>query len=418
MLDLTDYEKVGDSMKIIEKPSSTKKFNFGKKRWLLIIGIIFIAATLRSPLTSVGPIIAPIRDGLGMSNMLAGFLTTIPLLAFALISPFAPKLSKKYGMELTLFISLCLLTVGILMRSAGSILFLVAGTFLIGVGIAFGNVLLPALMKLSFPLHIGLMTGIYSVAMNISATTASGISAPIVANTDFGWQGALAVWASLSMLALIIWLPQLKNNKSVQTQPDKPSVDKPTSLWRSPIAWAVTVFMGMQSLLFYCTTTWIPEMLTSTGMDPERAGWMLAFFQIVQLPVTFIIPILAGKLKDQRIIVICVTVLFLIGYGGLYVGNLSLIPLWMAIIGIAAAASFGLAMMFFTLRTNTHTEAAELSGMAQSLGYLLAAIGPVLFGLLHDITSSWKGPMMIFIIVSLILFICGMKAGKDEKAFS
>ena len=226
-------------MKSKEIPSYTRKLHFGKNTWLLIIGIIFIAATLRSPLTSVGPIIAPIRDGLGISNVLAGFLTTIPLLAFALISPFAPKLSKRYGMELTLFLSLCLLTGGILLRSAGSIFFLVMGTFLIGVAIAFGNVLLPALIKLSFPLHIGLMTGIYSVAMNISATTASGISAPIVANTGFGWQGALAIWAPLSMLAVLLWMPQLKNKRSAQINIDKPAGNQSIPIWKSPIAWAV-----------------------------------------------------------------------------------------------------------------------------------------------------------------------------------
>ncbi|WP_060210097.1 CynX/NimT family MFS transporter [Sporosarcina koreensis] len=402
-------------MKLKETDRSTKKLNFEKKTWLLIIGIIFIASTLRSPLTSVGPIIGPIRDGLGMSNVLAGFLTTIPLLAFAFISPFAPKLSKRFGMELTLFLSLCLLTVGILIRSAGSIFFLVAGTFLIGVAIAFGNVLLPALLKLSFPLHIGLMTGIYSVAMNISATTASGISAPIVINTEFGWQGALGIWAALSMLALLLWLPQLKNNVSLQPQLEKSLGDKSVSLLRSPIAWAVTFFMGLQSLLFYCTAAWLPEILVSDGMTAEKAGWMFSLLQLSQLPMTFIIPILAGRLKDQRIIVIGIAALYLIGYGGVLAGGTSWIPLWMILIGIAGGASFGLAMMFFTLRTVTHTEAAELSGMAQSSGYLLAAVGPVLFGFLHDITDSWKSPLLIFMIGSLLFLICGLKAGRDEK---
>src|SRR5690606_13196568 len=156
-----------------------------------------------------------------------------------------------------------------------SILFLVAGTFLIGVAIAFGNVLLPALLKLSFPLHVGLMTGIYSVAMNISATTASGISAPIVIKTNFGWQGALGVWAALSMLAVILWLPQLKNKLLVQPRIEKTSAEKPPFLWRSPLAWAVTFFMGVQSLLFYCTSAWLPEILVSNGITVEKAGWML-----------------------------------------------------------------------------------------------------------------------------------------------
>ncbi|WP_252503846.1 MFS transporter [Sporosarcina sp. Marseille-Q4943] len=405
-------------MKLEGNQSNVTIHRFENKTWLLIVGIIFIASTLRSPLTSVGPIIGPIRDSLGISNVLAGFLTTIPLLAFAFISPFVPKLSKRFGMELTLFVALCLLTVGIVIRSAGSILFLVVGTFLIGVAIAFGNVLLPALLKLSFPLHIGVMTGIYSVAMNISATTASGISAPIVVNTDFGWQGALGVWAALSMLAVILWSPQLKNKRSVQPKLDKTSAEKPNFLWRSPLAWAVTFFMGLQSLLFYCTSAWLPEMLVSEGMTVEKAGWMLSLLQVAQLPMTFIIPILAGRMKDQRMLVIGTAALYLIGYGGVYAGELSFVPLWMIFIGIAGGASFGLAMMFFTLRTETHTEAAELSGMAQSSGYMLAATGPVLFGLLHDVTSSWKSPMLILLIGSLFFLICGLKAGRDEKVIS
>jgi len=321
-------------------------------------------------------------------------------------------------MELTLFVALCLLTVGIVIRSAGSILFLVAGTFLIGVAIAFGNVLLPALLKLSFPLHVGLMTGIYSVAMNISATTASGISAPIVVKTGFGWQGALGVWAALSMLAVILWLPQLKNKQSAQLKIDKTAAGKPSFFWRSPLAWAVTFFMGLQSLLFYCTSAWLPEMLVASGIQVEKAGWMLSLLQVAQLPMTFIIPIIAGRMKDQRLLVIGTSALYLIGYGGVYIGELSLLPLWMILIGIAGGSSFGLAMMFFTLRTETHTEAAELSGMAQSSGYMLAATGPVLFGLIHDITASWKVPMLILLIGSLLFFICGMKAGRDEKVTS
>src|SRR5690606_18254613 len=216
---------------------------------------------------------------------------------------------------------------------AGSILFLVAGTFLIGVAIAFGNVLLPALLKLSFPLHVGLMTGIYSVAMNISATTASGISAPIVVKTGFGWQGALGVWAALSMLAVILWLPQLKNKQSEQLKIDKTAAGKPSFFWRSPLAWAVTFFMGLQSLLFYCTSAWLPEMLVASGIQVEKAGWMLSLLQVAQLPMTFIIPIIAGRMKDQRLLVIGTSALYLIGYGGVYIGELSLLPLWMILIG-------------------------------------------------------------------------------------
>jgi len=395
-----------------ENIHTTKKLRFSKSSWLLIIGIVFIALTLRAPLTSVGPIIAPIREDLGISNLLAGFITTIPLLAFALISPFAPRLSRRFGLEITLFASLGLLTAGIIIRSIGTTPFLLFGTFLIGVAIAFGNVLLPSLLKLSFPLHVGLMTGIYTMSMNISATLASGVAVPIASGTSFGWQGALGIWAVLGFVALLVWFPQLKHKRVMIAPVPSSKTGKSTSLLRSPIAWSVTFFMGLQSLLFYTTSAWLPEVLKSDGLSAGNAGWMLSLLQLAQLPMTFIIPIIADKVKDQRTIVVGVVVLYLIGYSGILMGATSLTLLWMIIIGIAGGASFGLAMMFFTLRTRTPYEAAELSGMAQSIGYLLAAIGPVLFGSLHDFTANWTAPMLILIVATVLLFITGMKAGK------
>lgn len=390
----------------------SKKIKFSRDSWLLIIGVIFIASTLRSPLTSVGPIIEQIRDGLRISNSLAGFLTTIPLLAFALISPFAPTVSRRIGMEKTLFLSLCLLAIGMGLRSSGPTMLLLLGTFLIGVAIAFGNVLLPSLFKLSFPLHIGLMTGIYTMSMNLSATLASGIAVPIANGTRFGWQGALGVWGLLVLLAILFWLPQLKNKRVVDQPLDKKT--KPTSLRHSTVAWSVTFFMGLQSLLYYTSAAWIPEILKSDGLSASGAGWMLSLLQLAQIPMAFIIPIIADKVNDQRKIVVVIIALYLIGYGGVITGIASLNVLWMIIIGIAGGASFGLTMMFFTLRTHTPDEAAGLSGMAQSLGYLLAAVGPVLFGSLHDLTDGWTAPLLIFMAAIILLFFCGMKAGKND----
>ncbi len=401
---------------ILTNPHSmhtSKKLKFTRNTWFLLIGIIFIASTLRSPLTSVGPLIASIRDSLAISNVLAGFLTTIPLLAFALISPFAPKIARRFGMELTLFVSLILLTAGILIRSLGTTPNLLIGTFLIGLAIAFGNVLLPGLIKLNFPLHIGLITGIYSVSMNLSASIAVGVSVPLANGTRFGWEGALGVWALLTFIALLVWLPQLKNKRF----PDPAEIlvvkAKSPALWRSPLAWSVTFFMGFQSLIFYTTSAWMPEVLKTQGISMDSAGWMVSLLQFSQLPMTFIVPILAGKVKDQRWIVVGVAILYLLGYGGIMAGGTTLVPLWMILIGIAGGATFGLSMMFFTLRTRSPHEAADLSGMAQSFGYLLAAIGPVLFGLLHDFTSGWTVPMLIIIVASLIVFLSGMKAGKN-----
>ncbi|WP_413056589.1 CynX/NimT family MFS transporter [Sporosarcina sp. 179-K 3D1 HS] len=382
-----------------------------------MIGIVCIASTLRSPLTSVGPIIEQIREGTGISNLLAGFLTTIPLLAFAIISPFVPKISRRFGLEKALFFSLCLLLSGTIIRSLGTTSLLLIGTFLIGIAIAFGNVLLPSLLKLSFPLHVGLMTGIYSMSMNISATLASGVAVPIATETRFGWQGALGVWGILAFIAVLVWLPQLRHNQNRAMPTTKKTMSKDTPLWRSPIAWSVTFFMGLQSLLFYTTSAWMPEVLKSDGLSAYRAGWMLSLLQFAQLPMTFIIPILADKMKNQRVIVLGVVTLYVLGYGGVLVGGSAFTPLWMILIGVAGGASFGLAMMFFTLRTHTPQQAAELSGMAQSLGYALAAVGPVLFGSLHDVTGAWILPMTTLFIFIFLLLISGLNAGKDEFAF-
>ncbi|WP_342509735.1 MFS transporter [Sporosarcina sp. FSL K6-2383] len=387
----------------------TRRLKFTRNTWLLLVGIVFIALTLRSPLTTVGPLISSIRDSLGISNVLAGFLTTIPLLAFAIISPFAPKLARRFGMELTLFGSLILLTAGIIIRSLGTIPALLIGTFLLGLAIAFGNVLLPSLIKLSFPLQIGLMTGIYSVSMNLSASIAIGVSVPL-AQTAFGWQGALGMWSILALVALLVWLPQLKN-KRLAAIPEVAKEKIP--LWRSPLAWSVTLFMGFQSLLFYTTSAWLPEVLKAQGISADNAGWLVSLLQFSQLPITFIIPIIAGKVKAQRMIVVGVTVLYIIGYGGVLLNITALTALWMIMIGLAGGAAFGLAMMFFTLRTQTPQEAANLSGMAQSFGYALAAVGPVLFGLLHDSTGGWTIPMFILIFASVIVLLSGMSAGRN-----
>lgn len=400
-------------MAIQQSLHSNKKVKLSRNHWILILGIFFIASTLRSPITSVGPIVAFIRDSLDISNVLAGFLTTIPLLAFAIVSPFAPKISHRFGLEKTLFVSMIFLTVGIVIRSIGSTPLLLVGTFLLGCSIAFGNVLLPALIKLKFPLQIGILTGIYSVSMNLTGSIAAGISVPI-ADTKMGWEGALGSWAILSILALIVWLPQLKSKKSVAISHISTERYRLPALWRSPLAWHITIFMGLQSFIFYTTFAWMPEILKLQGMSANHAGWMLSLSQFAQLPMTFIVPIIAGRLRNQRLMVIIIAILYFIGFGGIIIGGSSFVLLSMIFLGLAGGSAFGLAMMFFTLRTQTHHEAAEMSGMAQSFGYILAATGPVLFGFLHDLTGSWSIPLSLFFITTTIWFLSGLQAGKNQ----
>ncbi|MCY8467276.1 CynX/NimT family MFS transporter [Bacillus atrophaeus] len=389
------------------------KTNQRKKILLLTIGIILIGANLRAPLTSVGPLIASIRDNLGMSNALAGTLTTVPLLAFAFLSPFVPMLSRRFGTELVLMSSLFLLTVGILLRSLAGIGSLFAGTILLGLAIAVCNVLLPSFIKHRFSRNLGMMTGVYSVSMNLCGAIASGISIPVASLSGLGWKGALGCWSVLSLIAVLIWIPLLKGRE----KPMKAAGAEPhhkSNLWRSQLAWNVTLFMGLQSLIFYTVIAWLPEILQQKGLSSSSAGWMLSLMQFSILPITFIVPILAGRMKNQRILVTITGFLFVTGIAGVLYGSAVLIPLWVMMIGIAGGCAFSLAMMFFSLRTQNAHQAAALSGMAQSFGYLLAAIGPLVFGLLHDVTHSWTIPLFMLIVVSLLIFLFGMGAAKAE----
>lgn len=388
----------------------SKKINWKGTTLLLVIGVIFLASTLRMPLTVVGPIISFIREDLGISNVLAGFLTTIPLLAFAIVSPFAPVVARKLGLELTLFLSTILLAVGIVLRSLGTTGLLVLGTMIIGVAISFGNVLIPGLLKLKFPYHVGLLMAFFTMSMNLTAGIGAGISYPI-ANAVLGWQGALAIALALVLLTIMIWLPQLKFNKP---EPTVISTKARIPLWKSPVTWAVTGAMGLQSLLFYTTAAWIPEIYIAQGVAADRAGWMFSIMQISQVPMALVVPIIASKMTSQRPLVLMFTAFYVIGFTGVVMEWTSLAVLWMILLGLAGGASFALAMMFFTLRTRTAFEAADLSGFAQSLGYLLAAVGPILFGYLHDLFGGWDIAGWLFVAVTALLFFCSFRASKNE----
>ncbi|MBE1557110.1 CynX/NimT family MFS transporter [Sporosarcina limicola] len=396
-----------------DKDNSTVSKTNNRKIGLLLIGIILIGANLRAPLTSVGSLISFIRDDLGISNAVAGTITTLPLLAFAFLSPFAAKIAGRLGIERTIFYSLIVLTLGISIRSLPTVSTLFAGTLLIGLAIAIGNVLLPGFIKMNFPLRIGLMTGIYAVSMNIFAALAAGLSFPISSINGFGWRGALGVWGLLAFITLVIWLPQIRHGKQRNVNSTVAPSVKTTAIWRSPLAWKITIFMGLQSLIFYTLMTWLPDILRVHGYSSGSAGWMLFLLQFSIIPVTFIMPIVAGWMKNQVALTGFTALLFFVGIAGLLYGNHVFIPLWAVMIGIACGSSFSLSMMFFTLRTTDFQQAAKMSGMAQSFGYLLAATGPVLFGGLHDLTDSWTMPLVMLLGASIILLVVGIGAGKD-----
>jgi len=399
------------------RTSSITKRNQSHKHtsfWLITLGIIFIATNLRAPLTSVGPLVGTIRDHLQLSNTQAGLITTLPLLAFALFSPIVPKLGRKIGVEFLILLSLIFLTVGILLRSSSGAAALYIGTAILGFAISVCNVLLPSLIKHKFPNKIGLMTGVYSISMNLCGAIASGISIPLAVKSGMGWQGALAIWSGLTFISILFWLQQLKNRKTGKESTNQ-QTDHKMNLWRSPLAWQVTLFMGIQSMVFYVLIAWLPEILKQQGISDGHSGWLLSFMQMALLPFTFIVPIIAGRMAGQRPLVIITTVLFLSGTIGLLYGSPKLVLLWIVLLGIGGGFAFSLAMMFFGLRTETAQQAAELSGMAQSVGYLLAAIGPALFGYLHDLQNSWTTPLLLLAGASILLLIFGLGAARNQN---
>lgn len=375
----------------------------------LLIGILLISANLRAPLTSVGSLVPIIRDSLGVSNSVIGTITTVPLLAFAIVSPFAPKLAHRFGLERTIFVSMIILLIGTVLRYVTGVGTLFIGTALIGIAISFGNVLIPGMVKMSFPLRVGAITGLYAVIMNVFGALASGVSVPLANIESFGWQGALAVWGIVTVIALFIWAPQLKNPTKMPVAEDD---QKKTNMWASFTAWQVTLFMGLQSLMYYTVLTWLPDILQASGYSESTAGWLLSLQLFALIPMTFIIPIIAGKMDNQKLLGALTGIVFTLGILGLMSSNFYIILISVILLGIACGTGFSLSMMFFTLRTKNVTEASDLSGMAQSFGYLLAALGPVLIGLLQDLFHSWTMPLVLLLICGAIILIVGFLAGR------
>ncbi|MGM0903476.1 MAG: CynX/NimT family MFS transporter [Bacillota bacterium] len=381
--------------------------------YLFIAGIVLVAFNLRPAITSLGPLVGMIQEDVGLAHWSAGLLMSLPLVVFAVMSPLVPKIATKLTNEMTVLLGLTSLFVGILIRSTPTATLLFTGTFLVGVGIAIGNVLLPAVVKDKFPQKFGLMTSVYSTSMGLIASLASGISVPLAVNLNLGWQGAQVVWAIPAVVAIILWFFLFKQNQKNRSV-IKEVVPSSSTIWRSPLAWQIAIFMGFQSFLFYVTISWLPEILHSQGMSMETAGWMLSLTQLVGLPASFFIPMLAGRFQSQVWISFALSCFSVLGYTGLLLGtSYPILIVSIILIGLALGGSFPLALSYIGLRARNGRQAAELSGMAQSTGYLLAAVGPFFIGYLYDLTHLWTFPLTALIVVSMVVMVFGMLSGRN-----
>lgn len=378
---------------------------------LLILGIILISINLRTSIASVGPLIPFIREDLDISNGLAGFLTTLSLLTFAVFSLFAPSIGKRLGHGKAIFLGILLLAVGVIIRVLGGIELLYFGTALTGIGIVIANVLMIPFFKARIPEKIGLMTAILSTGMSLFAAIASGISVPLAVDLGLGWRGSLASWFILMILALAVWIPQLKPHQSGR----QGELLQAKNVWKSRLAWQVTLFMGAQSVMYFTMITWLPDMLIARGMSPVKAGIALSYMQLISLIGTFFVPNLLIRLKEQSKVILTVGIGYLIGYGALFVQNEILTFLALTIIGIGSGASLSIAYTLISLRSAEDLTTAKLSGMVQSAGYILAALGPLIFGISLDLFDNWN-ILIWFLLIMTVQFIgFGLPAGRDKK---
>ncbi|WP_343608587.1 MFS transporter [Chryseobacterium oranimense] len=379
-----------------------------------VLVVILVSSNLRSPIIAVSPVLGDIREALNLSSFQVSMLTSIPLFMFATCSVLVSRFSHQLSISRFLMYSLIILSFGLFLRITGSLWMLFAGSVFIGLGICIGNVVTPGYIKNNFPKQIGLMTGIFAVSMNLTAALASGFSVRIGEWTGFGWRGSLGIWLVIAGLGLFVLVLELLFNKKNKNQSKTALTVSDFNMFKSAQTWNISLFMGLQSLFYYCMMAWLPSFLTDSDMQVESAGWVLFAIQITMIPIAFCAPIIASKMKDQRVLIIFICTL-MFGSTMMFIGlKIQWIYVNAVIIGISNGLSFSLSILFFSTRTKNSANAVKISGMAQSVGYLIAAFGPPVFGKLHDWDISWKSSFGFLSVAVILMFYFGMKAARNK----
>lgn len=383
----------------------------GQRNLLLIAGILLIATTLRVAFTGAAPLLDAIRSEYGLTTAQTGLLTTLPLLAFGLVSPLAAGIARRFGIERSLLLAMILICLGIGLRSLPSVALLFIGTVIIGCGIALGNVLLPGLIKRDFSQHVAKMTGAYSLTMGGAAALGSAMVVPL-ALAGLGWRGALLMLMVFPLLALFVWLPQSRRQATAPLTGSGAIHNR--GIWRSALAWQVTLFLGINSLVYYVIIGWLPAILQSIGYSEAQAGSLHGLLQLATAAPGLAIPLILHRLKDQRGIAVLVALMCAVSALGLW-----FLPgqavLWTLIFGFGSGATMILGLTFIGLRASSAHQAAALSGMAQAVGYLLAACGPPVMGKIHDANGDWHIPLIAVALISVAMAVCGALAGRDRE---
>jgi CP family cyanate transporter-like MFS transporter len=378
--------------------------------WLLVLGIVLAALNLRTAVTSVGPLLDRLAGALGMSSVGTGLLTTLPVLAFATVGAVTPTLARRVGEHRLLLLALVTLGVGLLVRSlVGSApVFLLSSAVALSGG-AVGNVLIPTLIKRHFPARTGIMTTVYTVALAVGTMLAAAATVPIE-RASGDWHIALGVWAALAAVAVIPWLALLRSEPERRIGQEDAGIRR---LVRSKLAWMVAIYFGTQSMIAYIMFGWLATILTDGGYTTGQAGLLLGVFTALSIPVSILVPVIASRFRDQRPVVVGLVACYAIGFAGLWLAPISTAAVWVTFVAIGMG-SFPLALMMLALRTRTPETTAALSAFGQSAGYLIAGAGPLLVGVLHQMTGGWTLPYALMFAVLVVQLLTGLYAGRDR----
>lgn len=378
---------------------------------LLTVAVVLTALNLRPAITSVGPLLPEMRGALGASDTWAGVLTTLPGLCFAAAGLGAPWLSRRIGLGRTVSAALLTLVAGLLIRVCDGPLVVLGGTLVATAGIALINVLIPVIIRGSFPAQVGLMTGVYTAALQGGGALGSAVT-PVLDDALGGWRSALGAWSALALLALAAWVIGARGF-------DRPGAATPVatakgrSLLRSRLAWTVTLFFGTQSFLAYVVMGWLPEVLIDNGTSETSAGLLLGLISLIAVPISLIVSPLAARRDSQSGWIVGLGVLGIAGVLGLLIAPAAAPLLWSVLVGLGMSV-FSLALTVIALRARDAQDTASLSGMAQGFGYLLAGVGPFLFGLLHHVSGGWTVPWLMMLAVYLVQTVAGALAGRNR----
>jgi CP family cyanate transporter-like MFS transporter len=374
---------------------------------LAVASVVVLAFNMR---TAIGEI-PPVLPDLGLSSAAQSVLATVPVVCFGLAALAAPAVRVRLGEERGLLAVLGLLLVGVLARAVWPHGGMFPGTVLAGCAIAVMNVFVPSLVRRRFPGHVGLMTGVYTTALVAGGSLSAATTVPLRDAADGSLHIALGIWAIPIVVALVWWLPERRHRALPPVAGGREAI---RALGRSPVAWYVTLFMGLQSLLYYAPLSWLPAIHRDQGIDATNAGLLLSILNLISIPTTFLAPVIAHRMRDQRAAVAGTVAFTVTGLLGIMLAPASTGLVWVVILGLGQGAALSLALLMIILRAGDDHTAARLSSMAQGFGYLIAASGPLVTGLLHSATGGWTVPLGVLVTLCAVELTVGLAAARSR----